>query len=148
MKVVMPTCKNLLLNSSFTILFFSILFQFPLSANNIVFSSTVNDSADIKESQPADPDINIITSQNTGNSNSNSNEESQNQIEQELTSNISLEDEQTNEEAAEIPQGNQEGANQLSGGQQQPTVEIHPACGQNVQGNVKLISNLICKSDG
>jgi parallel beta-helix repeat protein len=148
MKVVMPTCKNLILNSLFTILFLSILFQFPLSANNIVFSSTVNDSADIKESQPADPDRNIITSQNTGNSNSNTNEESQNQIEQELTSNISLEDEQTNEKAAEIPQGNQEGANQLSGGQQQPTVEIHPACGQNVQGNVKLISNLICKSDG
>jgi parallel beta-helix repeat protein len=148
MKVVMPTCKNLLLNSSFTILFFSILFQFPLSANYIVFSSTVNDSADIKESQPADPDRNIITSQNTGNSNSNTNEESQNQIEQELTSNISLEDNQTNKEASEIPQGNQEGANQLSGGQQQPTEEIHPACGQNVQGNVKLISNLICKSDG
>jgi parallel beta-helix repeat protein len=147
MKVVMPSCKNLLLNSSFTILFFSILFQFPLSSNNIVFSSTVNDSADIKESQPADPDKNIISSQNTGNSNSNTNEESQNQIEQELTSNISLEDEQTNKEASEIPQGNQEGANQLSGGQQ-PTVEIHPACGQNVQGNVKLISNLICKSDG
>ena len=144
----MPTCKNLLLNSSFTILFFSILFQFPLSANNIVFSSTVNDSAYIKESQPADPDRNIITSQNTGNSNSNTNEESQNQIEQELTSNISLEYEQTNEEASEIPQGNQEGANQLSGGQQQPTGEIHPACGQNVQGNVRLISNLICKSDG
>ncbi len=70
----MPTCKNLLLNSSLTILFFSILFQFPLSSNNIVFSSTVNDSADIKESQPADPDRNIITSQNTGNSNSNTNE--------------------------------------------------------------------------
>jgi parallel beta-helix repeat protein len=148
MKVVMPTCKNLILNSLFTILFLSILFQFPLSANNIVFSSTVNDSADIKESQPADPDRNIITSQNTGNSNSNTNEESQNRIEQELTSNISLEDNQTNKEASEIPQGNQEGANQLSGGQQQPTEEIHPACGQNVQGNVKLISNLICKSDG
>ena len=49
---------------------------------------------------------------------------------------------------SEIPQVNQEGANQASEGQQQPTVEIHPACGQNVQGNVKLISNLICKSDG
>ena len=103
MKVVMPSCKNLLLNSSFTILFFSILFQFPLSTNNMVFSSTVNDSADIKVSQP-DPDRNIITSQNTGNSNSNTNDESQNQIGQEQTSNISLEDEQTNEKASEIPQ--------------------------------------------
>ena len=96
MKVVMPSCKNLLLNSSFTILFFSILFQFPLSTNNLVFSSTVNDSADIKVSQP-DPDRNIITSQNTGNSNSNTNDESQNQIGQAQTSKISLEDEQTNE---------------------------------------------------
>ena len=147
MKVVMPSCKNLLLNSSFTILFFSILFQFPLSTNNLVFSSTVNDSADIKVSQP-DPDRKIITSQNTGNSNSNTNDEGQNQIEQEQTSKISLEDEQTNEKESEIPQVNQEGANQASEGQQQPTVEIHPACGQNVQGNVKLISNLICKSDG
>ena len=147
MKVVMPSCKNLLLNSSFTILFFSILFQFPLSTNNLVFSSTVNDSADIKVSQP-DPDRNIITSQNTGNSNSNTNDEGQNQIGQEQTSKISLEDEQTNEKESEIPQVNQEGANQASEGQQQPTVEIHPACGQNVQGNVKLISNLICKSDG
>ena len=49
---------------------------------------------------------------------------------------------------SKIPQENQEGVNQLSESQPQPTVEIHPACGQNVQGNVKLISNLICKSDG
>jgi parallel beta-helix repeat protein len=147
MKVVMPSCKNLLLNSSFTILFFSILFQFPLSANNMVFSSTVNDSANGQVSQP-DPDRNIITSQNTGNTKSNTNDDSQNQIQQDQISNISLEDEQTNEEATEVPQENQEAVNQLSESQPRPTVEIHPACGQNVQGNVKLISNLICKSDG
>jgi len=147
MKVVMPSCKNLLLNSSLTILFFSILFQSPLSTNNMVFSSTVNDSADVKLPQ-LDPDRNIITSQNTGNSKSNTNDESQNQIEQEQASNVSLKDEQTNEETSEIPQANQEGASQSSGGQQQSIVEIHPACGQNVQGNVKLISNLICKGDG
>lgn len=147
MKVVLPSCKNLLLNSSFTILFLSILFQFPLSANNIAFSSTVDNSSEIKASQ-LDPDRNIITSQNTGNSNSNTNDESQNRIQQEQTSDISLEDDQTNEEVFEIPEGNQEGVNQVSEGQQQPTVEIHPACGQIVQGKVKLISNLICKSDG
>lgn len=123
------------------------LFQFPLSANNIAFSSTVDNSSEIKESQ-LDPDRNIITSQNTGNSNSNTNDESQNRIQQEQTSDISLEDDQTNEEVSEIPEGNQEGVNQVSEGQQQPTVEIHPACGQIVQGKVKLISNLICKSDG
>ncbi|MDF0680721.1 MAG: NosD domain-containing protein [Candidatus Nitrosocosmicus sp.] len=147
MKVVMPSCKNLLLNSSITILLFSVLFQSPLSANNMVFSSTVNDSADVKLPQ-LDPDRNIITSQNTGNSKSNTNDENQDQIEQEQVSNISLKDEQPDEETSEIPQGTQEGASQLSGGQQQPTVEIHPACGQNVEGNVKLISNLICKGDG
>jgi len=147
MKVVLPSCKNLLLNSSFTILFFSILFQFPLSANNIVFSSTADNSSDIQAAQ-LDPERNIITSQNTGNSNSNTNDESQNQIQQKQTSDISLEDDQTNEEVSEIPKGNQEGVNQVSEGQQQPTVEIHPACGQIVQGKVKLISNLICKSDG
>jgi len=147
MKVVLPSCKNLLLNSSFTILFLSILFQFPLSANNIAFSSTVDNSSEIKASQ-LDPDRNIITSQNTGTSNSNTNDESQNRIQQEQTSDISLEDDQTNEEVSEIPEGNQEGVNQVSEGQQQPTVEIHPACGQIVQGKVKLISNLICKSDG
>ena len=147
MKVVLPRCKNLLLNSSFTILFLSILFQFPLSANNIAFSSTVDNSSEIKASQ-LDHDRNIITSQNTGNSNSNTNDESQNRIQQEQTSDISLEDDQTNEEVSEIPEGNQEGVNQVSEGQQQPTIEIHPACGQIVQGKVKLISNLICKSDG
>lgn len=148
MKVVMPSCTNLLLNSSFTILFFSILFQAPLSANNMVFSSTANNSAaDVQESQP-DLDRNIITSQNTGNSNSNTDDDSQNQIQQEQTNDISLNDEQTNEEASEIPEANQEEANLVSESQQQPTGEIHPACGQIIQGNVKLISNLICKSDG
>ncbi len=149
MKVVMPSCKNLLLNSSFTILFFFILFQFPLSANNMVFSSTINDSADSKISLPHS-DRNIITSQNTGNSKNNTNDEGQNQIGQEQTSDVSLEDKQSNEKASDIPQpqGNQETANRLSEAQQQPAVEIHPACGQNVQGNVKLVSNLICKSDG
>src|SRR6187397_27321 len=124
MKVVMPSCKNLLLNSSLTILFFSILFQSPLSVNNMVFSSTVNDSADVKLPQ-LDPDRNIITSQNTGNSKSNTNDESQNQ-EQEQASNISLKDEQPSEETTEIPQANREGASQSSAGQQQSNVEIHP----------------------
>ncbi len=143
MKVVMPSCKNLLLNSSFTILFFSVLFLVPLSANNVVSSSTANNSAaDVQVSQ-LDPDRNIITSQNTGNSNSNTDDDSQNQIQQEQTSDISLDDEQTNEEVSENPE-----VNQVSEGQQQPIGEIHPACGQIVQGNVKLISNLICKSDG
>ncbi len=147
MNVVMPSCKNLLLSSSFTILFFYILFQIPLSANNMAFGSTANNSAADVQVSKLDPDRNIITSQNTGNSNSNTNDESQNQIQQEQTSDISLDDEQTNEELSEIPEGNQE-VNQVSEGQQQPTGEIHPACGQIVQGNVKLISNLICKSDG
>ena len=152
MKVVKPCCKNLLLNSSLTILFFSILLQFPLSANNIVFSSTVNETADAKVSQP-EPDRNIITSQNTGNSKSNTNDNNQNQIEQEQTSKISLQDEQENEKTSEAPQASQKEVNQLSEEAeeeqpQQSIVEIHPACGQNVQGNVKLTSNLICKSDG
>ena len=152
MKVVKPCFKNLLLNSSLTILFFSVLLQFPLSANNIVFSSTVNDTADIKASQP-EPDRNIITSQNTGNSKSNTNDNNQNQIEQEQTSKISLQDEQENEKTSVAPQSSQEEVNQLSeeGEEQQPrqsVVEIHPACGQNVQGNVRLTSNLVCKSDG
>lgn len=147
MRVVMPCCKNLLLNSSFAILFFSILFQFPFSANNIAFSSTVDNSTDIQASQ-LDPDRNIITSQNTGNSNSNTNDESQNEIQQAQTSDISVEDDQTNEEVSEIPEVDQGGVNRVSEASQQPNTEIHPACGQIVQGKVKLISNLICKSDG
>jgi parallel beta-helix repeat protein len=148
--VVKPICKNLLLNSSFTILFFSLLLQFPLPANNIVFSSTINDTTDVKVSQP-EPDRNIITSQNTGNSKSNTNDNSQyqNQIEQGQTSKISLQDEQKNEKTSEIPQASQEGVDQFSEQkQEQPAVVITPACGQNVHGNVKLTSNLICKSDG
>ncbi|WP_458747562.1 NosD domain-containing protein [Candidatus Nitrosocosmicus sp. T] len=148
MRVVIPSFKNLLLNSSFAILFFSIfLFQFPLSANNIAFSSTTDNSADIQTSQ-LDPDRDIITSQNTGNSNRNTNDESQNEIEQPQTSDISVEDDQTNEEVSETPEENREGVNQVSEVSQQRIAEIHPACGQIVQGKVKLNSNLICKSDG
>jgi parallel beta-helix repeat protein len=147
MRVVVPGFKNLLLNSSFAILFFSILFQFPLSANNIAFSSTMDNSAEIQASQ-LDPDRDIITSQNTGNSNSNTNDESQNEIEQSQTSDISVEDDQTNEQASETPEENREGVNQVSEVSQQRITEIHPACGQIVQGKVKLNSNLICKSDG
>jgi parallel beta-helix repeat protein len=147
MRVVIPSFKNLLLNSSFAILFFSILFQFPLSANNIAFSSTTDNSADIQASQ-LDPDRDIITSQNTGNSNSNTNDESQNEIEQSQTSDISVEDDQTNEQVSETPEENREGVNQVSEVSQQRIPEIHPACGQIVQGKVKLNSNLICKSDG
>jgi parallel beta-helix repeat protein len=155
MKVVKPSFKNLLLNSSFTILFFSILLQFPLTASNIVFGSAANDTSDTKISQ-TDPDRNIITSQNTGNSKSNTDDNSQNQLKQGQTSRISLQDEQKNEKASETSQANREGDTQLSEEQQpqaqaqaQPsTMEIHPACGQNVQGHVKLTSNLICKSDG
>jgi parallel beta-helix repeat protein len=147
MRVVIPSFKNLLLNSSFAILFFSILFQFPLSANNIAFSSTMDNSADIQASQ-LDPDRDIITSQNTGNSNSNTNDESQNEIEQPQTSDISVEDDQTNEQVSETPEENREGINQVSEVSQQRITEIHPACGQIVQGKVKLNSNLICKSDG
>jgi parallel beta-helix repeat protein len=147
MRVVIPSFKNLLLNSLFAILFFSILFQFPLSANNIAFSSTMDNSADIQASQ-LDPDRDIITSQNTGNSNSNTNDESQNEIEQSQTSDISVEDDQTNEQVSETPEENREGVNQVSEVSQQRIPEIHPACGQIVQGKVKLNSNLICKSDG
>jgi parallel beta-helix repeat protein len=147
MRVVIPSFKNLLLNSSFAILFFSILFQFPLSANNIAFSSTTDNSADIQASQ-LDPDRDIITSQNTGNSNSNTNDESQNEIEQSQTSDISVEDDQTNEQVSETLEENREGVNQVSEVSQQRIPEIHPACGQIVQGKVKLNSNLICKSDG
>ena len=147
MKVVMPSCKKLLLNLSFAILFFSILSQFPLSASNIAFSSTVDNSADIQSSQ-LDPDRNIITSQNKGNFDNNTNDEIQNEIQQAQTSDISVEDNQSNEEVSEIPEGNQEGVNQVSEIPHPPTAEMHPACGQTVQGKVKLISNLICKSDG
>lgn len=146
MRVVVPTYKNLLLNSSFAILFFCLLFLFPLSSNNIALSSTADNSADIPASQ-LESDRNIITSQNTGNSNSNTNNESRNEIQQAQTSDISVDD-QTNEEVSEIPEGNQEGVNRVSKVSQQSITEIHPACGQIVQGKVKLNSNLICKSDG
>ena len=148
MRVVVPTYKNLLLNSSFAILFFCLLFQFPLSSNNIAFSSTVDNSVGIPASQ-LESDRNIITSQNTGNSNSNTNDENQNEIQQAQTSDISVENDQTNKEDLENPEANQEGVNQESeSSPQQPNTEIHPACGQIVQGKVKLNSNLVCKSDG
>ena len=148
MRVVVPTYKNLLLNSSFAILFFCLLFQFPLSSNNIALSSTTDNSADIPACQ-LESDRNIITSQNTGNSNSNTNDENQNEIQQAQTSDISVENDQTNKEDLENPEANQEGVNQESeSSPQQPNTEIHPACGQIVQGKVKLNSNLVCKSDG
>lgn len=130
----------------FALLF--ILIQLPLSDWEVVSSSTLNDS-DLSQTNQPDPQRNIITSQNTGNYNSN--EQSGDQIEstQVQDTELTLEEEnQTTDDRDTTPSGLPTSDQSLPNGGQLLSTDLIPACGQIVQGNVKLGSNLICDGDG
>ena len=133
--------KNHLLKFSIIFVLFSVLIQLPLSNWNMVSSSVVNNSNLLQTDQP-DPQRDIITSQNTGNSNSN--EDSVDQIDstEDQSSNLTLEDSQISDERNAIPSA------PSVNNRQTLSSESSPACGQIIQGNVKLGSNLICDGDG
>lgn len=111
-------------------------------------SGTIDNNS--KDSIPNDLDSqnNVITSQNTGNSKDNVNPDSQISEAQDESKSLSL---HSNEDVNEIGSSNDNQADvSATSTQASKSVsrEVNPACGQLVQGDVKLNSNLICKGDG
>ena len=139
----------------FSVIFilFSVVIQLPLFELNLASSSTSNNSV-LPQTSQLDPQKNIITSQNTGNSISNDNSGDRIGISQEQTNNLNLDDSQTQDESTNTEEGNTTPSVSLNKSQASPrdpktlATELNPACGQIIQGNVKLGSNLICDNDG
>lgn len=135
------------------ILFSSVVMQLPLFDWNLASSSSGNNSI-LPQTNQLDPQRNIITSQNTGNSNSN--DDSGDRIgdsrvesnELNLDESQAADESDNSEENDTTPTAPLNKAQDLSNGQTSLSSELNPACGQIVQGNVKLGSNLICDNDG
>ena len=139
----------------FSVIFilFSVVIQLPLFELNLASSSTSNNSV-LPQTSQLDPQKNIITSQNTGNSISNDNSGDRIGISQEQTNGLNLDDSQTQDESTNTEEGNTTPSVLLNKSQVSPrdpialSTELNPACGQIIKGNVKLGSNLICDNDG
>ncbi|HKR73864.1 MAG TPA: right-handed parallel beta-helix repeat-containing protein [Candidatus Nitrosocosmicus sp.] len=139
---------------SIILILFSVVIQLPLFEWNLASSSTGNNSI-LPQTNQLGPQKNIITSQNTGNSNSNDNSGDRIGNSQEQTSDLNLDDSQTQDESNNTEEDNTTPLVSANNGQDPPTrdqkalsTELNPACGQIIQGNVKLGSNLICDNDG
>ena len=139
--------RNIFLFSSIIFLLLPLSFQIPLVSMNFVSGTVDNKSKDIIPND-LDSQSNVITSQNTGNSKDNVNPGSQISEVQDESKSLTL---HSNEDSDDIASSNDEQAN-ISTSPSQPSKlvsrEVNPACGQLVQGDVKLSSNLICKGDG
>ena len=139
--------RNILLFSSIIFLLLPLSFQIPLVSMNFVSGTVDNKSKDIIPND-LDSQSNVITSQNTGNSKDNVNPGSQISEVQDESKSLTL---HSNEDSDDIASSNDEQTN-ISTSPSQPSKlvsrEVNPACGQLVQGDVKLSSNLICKGDG
>lgn len=138
---------------SIILILFSVVIQSPLFEWNLASSSTGNNSI-LPQTNQLGPQKNIITSQNTGNSNSNDNSGDRMGNSQEQTSDLNLDDSQTQDESNDTEEGNTTPSVSANNDQAPPrdqkalSTELNPACGQIIQGNVKLGSNLICDNDG
>lgn len=139
--------RNIIIICSFFCFVLSFTYLTP-SIYPIFVWGTINNNPD--DTNPNDTDLqrNIITSQNTGNSNDNTNPRDQITKDQiESNSLTSQEDDRPDENGLNQP----ETTNLASSPSQRSKTtadETHPACGQIVQGKIKLNSNLICKGDG
>lgn len=140
--------KNQFLRFSIIFVLLSAVIQLPFFNWDMISGTIVNDTI-LPQTNQLEPQRNIITSQNTGNSNSNEDLDEQLDSTQDQSSNLTLEDSQTTDErntTPSIPSTNDQ--NSSNNQQQNLPVEVIPACGQIIQGNVKLGSNLICQGDG
>jgi parallel beta-helix repeat protein len=136
-----------------SLMYFILSFTFLTSSllSTFVWGTINNNSATINTNN-VDPQGNIITSQNTGNSNDNTNPRDQIKEDQSESNSITIRD----GDRSNVNDSNSPGVTDLisSPSQRSPqtttatTEESHPACGQIVQGKVKLNANLICKGDG
>jgi parallel beta-helix repeat protein len=139
--------KNQLLKFSIIFVLFSAVIQLPFFDWDMVSSTIVNNFI-LPQTNQLEPQRNIITSQNTGNSNSNEDSGYELNSTQDQSSNLTLEDSQTTDERNTIPSIPSTNDQSSSNNQQTAPIEVIPACGQIIQGNVKLGSNLICQGDG
>ena len=139
--------KNQLLRFSIIFVLLSAVIQLPFFNWDMVSSTIVNNTI-LPQTNQLEPQRNIITSQNTGNSNSNEDSDDRLDSTQDQSSNLTPEDSQTTEERNTTPSIPSTNDQNSSNNQQTLPVEVIPACGQIIQGNVKLGSNLICQGDG
>lgn len=139
--------RNIIIFSSLMYFILSFTFLTPSLSSTFVFG-TVNNNSENNNSNPGDPQKNIITSQNTGNSNDNTNPGDQIAEDQVESNSITIRDDNRTNENKLNPAGVSDLTPSPSQRSQTTSNEIHPACGQIVQGKVKLNSNLICKGDG
>lgn len=139
--------KNLSLKLTFLFILFTIILQSALNDLSQVFSSSDNNSVP-SQTNRLDPQRNIITSQNTGNSNNNGGNDGPVDVVQDQNSALTLENSQTAGEADSVSLEAINENQNLSGLSQSPAARMNPSCGQIVQGNVQLSSNLICTADG
>lgn len=140
----------------------SLLFSFSMLSPSLLSASTndINQNSDISNIITRDNTGNFNDS-DTGNTNQNLNNESQSgssssasnsgldngEVQEENINNISIQQQE------QIPQQQQQQQQFLQSPQVPSQVDslqqqLPPSCGQMVQGNVKLISNLICDGDG
>lgn len=149
-----------------TFFLFSLLFSLSFVSPNLLSASTTDsdENSDINNIITRDNTGNFDDS-DTGNTNQNLNNESQSdlsssalnsglgegEVQEENSNNISIQQQeqqptqqQQQQQQQQSLQDPQDTSTQLDSIQQQ----LPPSCGQMVQGNVKLISNLICDGDG
>ncbi len=139
--------KNLSIKLLFMFTLFSFIFHSLLVNSTQVFSTTENGSA-LPQPDRLDPQRNIITSQNTGNSNNNQDTDNKIGMVQEQSNDLTIEDSQTAEENDTMPLESIDINQNTPDNQKFLPMGINPSCGQIIQGNVRLSSNLICEGDG
>lgn len=139
--------RNIILFSSLMYFILSFTIISSSLSSSFVLGTTINNSAD-NSSTKSNPQRNVITSQNTGNSNDNTNPGDQITEDQVESNAISVRDSNLPNKNGSDPVDATDSASTPL--QRSPTTadETHPACGQIVQGKVKLNSNLVCKGDG
>lgn len=139
--------RNIIIFSSLMYFILSFTFLTTSLSSPSVWGTTNNNSENINPSH-ADPQRNIITSQNTGNSNDNTNPRDQiTEDNVESNSKTIRDDEISDRNVSNAGDVTDMSSNLFQSFKTAPE-ETHPACGQIVQGKVKLNSNLICKGDG
>ena len=139
--------KNQLVKFLIVFVLFSVLIHLHFSDWELVLSTTVNNS-NLPQTTEPDPQRNIITSQNTGNSNSNGDSDDRVDSTQDQSNNLNLEDSQATVESNTTSEPGLANDQSFSNDRQTFSEEVSLTCGQIIQGKVKLGSNLFCEGDG
>lgn len=139
--------RNMIIFSSLMYFILSFTLLTTSLSSPSVWGTTNNNSENINPSH-ADPQTNIITSQNTGNSNDNTNPRDLITEDKVESNSITIRDDERSDKNVSNAEDVADKSSPPFQRLQTAAEETHPACGQIVQGKVKLNSNLICKGDG